>query len=73
MQVDFDGKWWWVGCNRTICRSYLTLVRETVDLLYYLTKGIPEPFLRPEMVNKFAIMLDAVLEQLTDGSKCKYV
>ena len=48
-------------------------MRETVDLLYYLTQGIPEPFLRPEMVNKFAIMLDAVLEQLTDGSKCKYV
>lgn len=72
MQVDFDGRWG-VGCNRTICRLYLTLVRETLDLLYYPTQGIPEPFLRPEMVNKFAIMLAAVLEQLTDGSKCKYV
>lgn len=29
------------------CRSYLTLARETVDMLHYLTADVPEPFLRP--------------------------
>ena len=55
------------------CRSYLTLARETVDMFYYLTQGIQEPFLRPELADRLACMLDAVLEQLTNGPKCKYV
>ncbi|XP_064464670.1 ubiquitin conjugation factor E4 B-like isoform X2 [Ornithodoros turicata] len=29
------------------CRSYLTLARETVDMLHYLTTDIEEPFLHP--------------------------
>jgi len=53
------------------CRSYLTLARETVDMFYYLTQGIQEPFLRPELADRLACMLDAVLEQLTNGPKCK--
>jgi len=53
------------------CRSYLTLARETVDMFHYLTEGIKEPFLRPELADRLAAMLDAVLEQLTNGPKCK--
>jgi len=53
------------------CRSYLTLARETVDMFHYLTQGIQEPFLRPELADRLAAMLDAVLEQLTNGPKCK--
>lgn len=29
------------------CRSYLTLARETVDTLHYLTKQVRDPFLTP--------------------------
>ena len=42
-------------------------------MFYYLTQGIQEPFLRPELADRLACMLDAVLEQLTNGPKCKYV
>ena len=41
-------------------------------MFYYLTQGIQEPFLRPELADRLACMLDAVLEQLTNGPKCKY-
>jgi len=53
------------------CRSYLTLARETVDMFHYLTEGVQEPFMKPELADRLAAMLDAVLEQLTNGPKCK--
>jgi len=53
------------------CRSYLTLARETVDMFHYLTQDIVEPFLRPELADRLAAMLDCNLEQLTNGPKCK--
>lgn len=52
------------------CRSYLTLARETVDMFHYLTQDIREPFLRPELVDRLAAMLNFNLKQLC-GSKCK--
>ncbi|XP_064461145.1 ubiquitin conjugation factor E4 B-like [Ornithodoros turicata] len=52
------------------CRSYLTLARETVDMLHYLTTDIKEPFLRPELVDRLAAMLNFNLQQLC-GPKCK--
>ena len=55
------------------CRSYLTLARETVDMFHYLTQDIHQPFLRPELADRLAAMLDHVLDQLTNGPKCKYV
>ena len=54
-----------LGQDERQCRSYLTLARETVDMFHYLTEGIKEPFLRPELADRLAAMLDAVLEQLT--------
>ncbi|XP_022906656.1 ubiquitin conjugation factor E4 B [Onthophagus taurus] len=52
------------------CRSYLTLARETVDMFHYLTMEIKEPFLRPELVDRLASMLNFNLQQLC-GPKCK--
>ena len=52
-------------------RSYLTLARETVDMFHYLTQDIQTPFLKPELADRLAAMLDHVLEQLTNGPKCK--
>ena len=54
-----------------ISRSYLTLARETVDMFHYLTQDIQTPFLKPELADRLAAMLDHVLEQLTNGPKCK--
>ncbi|KAB7497984.1 Ubiquitin conjugation factor E4 B [Armadillidium nasatum] len=51
------------------CRSYLTLARETVDMMHYLTKEIPEPFLRVEVGDRLAAMLNYNLSQLC-GDKC---
>ncbi|XP_041982233.1 ubiquitin conjugation factor E4 B [Aricia agestis] len=51
------------------CRSYLTLARETVDMLEYLTADIKEPFLRAELVDRLASMLNFNLQQLC-GPKC---
>ena len=66
------------------CRSYLTLARETVDMFHYLTQvtssslltwiiivlfqDIQKPFLRPELADRLAAMLDHVLEQLANGT-----
>lgn len=52
------------------CRSYLTLAKETVDMFHYLTMDIKEPFLRPELVDRLASMLNFNLRQLC-GPKCK--
>lgn len=51
------------------CRSYLTLARETVDMFQYLTVDIKEPFLRPELIDRLASMLNFNLHQLC-GPKC---
>jgi len=54
------------------CRSYLTLARETVDMFHYLTMEIKEPFMRPELVERLAAMLNFNLQQLC-GPKCKFL
>ncbi|XP_076039140.1 ubiquitination factor E4B isoform X2 [Oratosquilla oratoria] len=51
------------------CRSYLTLARETVDMMHYLTEEVPDPFLRPELCDRLAAMLNSNLAQLC-GQKC---
>ena len=52
------------------CRSYLTLTNETLSTFHYLTAEIKEPFLRPEMSSRVAIMLNFNLQQLC-GPKCR--
>ncbi|XP_022667350.1 ubiquitin conjugation factor E4 B-like isoform X2 [Varroa destructor] len=52
------------------CRSYLTLARESVDMLHYLSQDIKEPFTRPELADRLAAMLNFNLQQLC-GPKCK--
>lgn len=51
------------------CKSYLTLANEIVEMFYYLTKLTKEPFLRPELVDRLASMLNFNLQQLC-GPKC---
>ena len=53
-------------CNRT----YLTLGRYTVEMFHYLTMEIREPFLRPELADRLAAMLNFNLQQLC-GPKCE--
>ncbi|RWS16347.1 ubiquitin conjugation factor E4 B-like isoform X2, partial [Dinothrombium tinctorium] len=52
------------------CRSYLTLASETVDMFHYLTADIKEPFLKNEIIDRLAAMLNFNLQQLC-GPKCK--
>lgn len=52
------------------CRSYLTLARETVDMIHYLANDIKEPFLRKELVDRLSSMLNFNLHQLC-GPKCR--
>lgn len=52
------------------CKSYLTLARETVDMFHYLTMEIKDPFMRPELVDRLASMLNFNLQQIS-GAKCK--
>lgn len=51
------------------CRSYLTLGKETVEMFHYLTIDIKEPFLRPELIDRLASMLNFNMHQLC-GPKC---
>lgn len=51
------------------CRSYLTLAIETVDIFYYLTESIQDPFLIPELADRLAAMLNYNLQQLC-GPTC---
>ena len=51
------------------CKSYLTLAKESVEMFHYLTNDIKEPFLRPELVDRIAAMLNCNLTQLC-GTKC---
>ncbi|XP_037076434.1 ubiquitin conjugation factor E4 B-like [Pollicipes pollicipes] len=51
------------------CRTYLTLGRYTVEMFHYLTMEIKEPFLRPELADRLAAMLNFNLQQLC-GPKC---
>lgn len=52
------------------CRWYLTLTRETLEMLHHLTKEIPKPFVRPEIGDRLAAMLNFNLTQLA-GQKCR--
>ena len=45
-------------------RSSLQLVDETLNLFVYVTTDIIEPFLRPELVNRLAAMLNLNIEAL---------
>lgn len=60
-----------LATDERMCKSYLTLARETVDMLHYLTGHVPDPFLRPELIDRLAAMLNFNLQQLC-GPKCKH-
>ncbi len=52
------------------CRSYLTLTTETLSTFHYLTAEVKEPFLRPDICSRVAVMLNFNLQQLC-GPKCR--
>ena len=52
------------------CRSYLTLTMATLDMMHYLSQSLPDPFRRPEIVDRLAAMLNFNLTQLC-GPKCQ--
>ena len=60
-----------LATDERMCKSYLTLARETVDMLHYLTQHVPDPFLRPELIDRLAAMLNFNLQQLC-GPKFKH-
>jgi len=49
--------------------SYVSLGNETVHMLQYMTAEIVDPFLTPEIIDRFAAMLDYNLNMLV-GPKC---
>ncbi|XP_075258173.1 ubiquitin conjugation factor E4 B-like [Convolutriloba macropyga] len=46
------------------CRSYMTLVNETLNMFHYLTREVQKPFLLPEIIGRLAAMLNSYLSQL---------
>lgn len=51
------------------CSSLMMLGNETVHMLNYLSKSLPGPFYRAEIIDRLAAMLDYNLVQLV-GPKC---
>jgi len=51
-------------------RSYMQLARETVHMMAYMSRDVPQPFLRPEMVQRVASMLNYFLVELA-GPQCQ--
>jgi ubiquitin conjugation factor E4 B len=45
-------------------KSYMLLARENVHMMNYLSRDVPQPFLRPEMVDRVAAMLNYFLDKL---------
>ncbi|XP_039250624.2 ubiquitin conjugation factor E4 B-like isoform X1 [Styela clava] len=52
------------------CESYLTLASETLSMFHSLTTFVQKPFLRPEIADRLAAMLNFNLTQIC-GPKCK--
>jgi len=55
------------------CRSYLMLAKETVEMFHYLSKEIVEPFVRPEVADRLAAMLNYNLKKLCDQKSGSFV
>lgn len=53
-----------------VASSYLRLAQETLDMFIYLSDNVRKPFLRPELINRLAAMLNYNLIQLC-GPNCK--
>lgn len=51
-------------------RGYMELARETVHMMSYLSRDVPKPFLRPEMRDRVASMLNYFLVELA-GPQCQ--
>lgn len=52
------------------CKSYLTLAIESLEMFHYLTRDIKGPFMKPELIDRLAAMMNFNLQQFC-GPKCK--
>lgn len=50
------------------CNSYIRLTNETLKMLNYLSEGLKSLFIRPELVDRMAVLLDYCIIQLTGPS-----
>ncbi|KAL0476345.1 ubiquitin conjugation factor Ube4b [Acrasis kona] len=50
-------------------KSYMSLAKETVHMMSYMSKDVAQPFMRPEMVDRVAAMLNYFLDKLA-GPSC---
>lgn len=56
--------------HERLCKSYLPLANEVVDMFAYVSKAVPGSFVSPELVDRLAAMLDYNLKQLA-GPECQ--
>jgi len=56
--------------NERRCQSLLFLAKETLVMLRYLTSDIPQPFLKPQIIDRLVAMLNYNVAQLV-GPKCQ--
>ncbi|XP_072035141.1 ubiquitin conjugation factor E4 B-like [Amphiura filiformis] len=68
-QEDMQSRTRQLNTDERQCRSYLTLANETLDMFNYLAQLTKTPFLRPELCDRLAAMLNFNLQQLC-GPKC---
>ncbi|EDV24171.1 uncharacterized protein TRIADDRAFT_26472 [Trichoplax adhaerens] len=61
-----------LAMNERQCRSYLMLANETVSLFHYLTGQVKAVFIREEIRDRLAVMLNFNLRQLC-GPKCRHL
>mmetsp|Transcript_140655 Transcript_140655/g.244953 ORF Transcript_140655/g.244953 Transcript_140655/m.244953 type:complete len:956 (-) Transcript_140655:1043-3910(-) len=57
-----------VAESKKRCGTYLRLGNETVNMMEYLSKDLPAPFLQPELADKVAAMLGYFLNMLAGKS-----
>jgi ubiquitin conjugation factor E4 B len=58
--------------NESYTSTFGILSNETVLLLLYLSEKAPETFLRPEMIDRIAVMLNYYIIELA-STKCQQI
>jgi ubiquitin conjugation factor E4 B len=52
-----------LASDESQCKSYMTLVNETLNLFHYITLEVKKPFLLPEIIGRLAAMLNCYVAQ----------
>eukprot|EP01135_Chromosphaera_perkinsii_P005722 Nk52_evm22s359 gene=Nk52_evmTU22s359 len=59
-----------LSSNERMCKTFLLMANETINIFHYMSKVIQGPFLRPELIERLAAMLDYNLVMLA-GPTCQ--